>query len=306
MRARSLTVFLALATLAALTACGGREQTARATGEAAKGEIGGYAGDLAAPPAKAFELSPEQLDANVRYGTATDSKEEAPQPSEEEKAAIMESAKAEHEELEAKSKAKSKAAAKAEGDEHAGHDHLAPGEKREKPAIDKSGDEKWAEHDKPVAAWQTKHGVYYTELWPEAAPKTVQAIAKLVREKFYDDIVVHRVEPKFVIQFGDPQTKEVGARGPGVGSGGPGFTLPDEFSTTLKHERGILSMANTGRPNSQGSQMFVVLEPAPFLDGKYTIFGKVLDEGMKQVDKVAVGDIIEYAWMVKDLPADKR
>ena len=276
MRARSLTVFLALATLAALTACGGREQTARATGEAAKGEIGGYAGDLAAPPAKAFELSPEQLDAQEML------------------------------ELEAKSKAKSKAAAKAEGDEHAGHDHLAPGEKREKPAIDKSGDEKWAEHDKPVAAWQTKHGVYYTELWPEAAPKTVQAIAKLVREKFYDDIVVHRVEPKFVIQFGDPQTKEVGARGPGVGSGGPGFTLPDEFSTTLKHERGILSMANTGRPNSQGSQMFVVLEPAPFLDGKYTIFGKVLDEGMKQVDKVAVGDIIEYAWMVKDLPADKR
>ncbi|MBI5832604.1 MAG: peptidylprolyl isomerase [Armatimonadetes bacterium] len=153
---------------------------------------------------------------------------------------------------------------------------------------------------------QTKHGVIYMELWPETAPKTVKAICKLAREKFYDGIVIHRVEPGFVVQFGDPLTKQGGADAPGVGGGGPGFTIPAEFSKTLKHTKGILSMARTQDVNSAGSQMFIMLGDAPFLDGQYSIFGKVLGDAMAQVDKMAVGDGIEYLWVVRDLPEGKR
>jgi cyclophilin family peptidyl-prolyl cis-trans isomerase len=172
---------------------------------------------------------------------------------------------------------------------------------------DKSGDGRYKDHDQPVIAVQTRHGVVYAELWPDKAPQTVKAILGLVRRGFYDGIFVHRVVPGFVVQMGDPLTKGHGADAPGVGTGGPGFTIPAEFNDT-KHDRGIVSMARAADVNSAGSQFFICLsrEQCRNLDGKYTAFGKVLGDGMTQVDAMVRGDLLHHVWVVKDLPVAQR
>lgn len=127
----------------------------------------------------------------------------------------------------------------------------------------------------------TAKGTMEVALDAKAAPVTVNNFVFLAKERFYDGLTFHRVEPGFVIQGGDPN---------GDGSGGPGYTIPDEPSALL-HEDGAIAMAKTDEPNSAGSQFYVTLGAQPHLDGKYTVFGK-LTAGQDVPAKIAVGDVI--------------
>lgn len=126
-------------------------------------------------------------------------------------------------------------------------------------------------------------GIIKVELLPEFAPNTVNNFIALVKRGYYDGIIFHRVIENFMIQGGDPQ---------GIGVGGPGYHIKGEFSyngykaNTLKHSRGVISMARSMMPNSAGSQFFIMHKDAPHLDGQYAGFGKVV-EGMDVVDKIA-------------------
>jgi len=125
------------------------------------------------------------------------------------------------------------------------------------------------------ATLHTNHGAIAVELHDDDAPKTVENFLKLARDGFYDGVIFHRVIPDFMIQGGDPT---------GTGTGGPGYTFEDEFNDH-KIVRGALAMANAG-PNTNGSQFFIVTVPeASWLDGKHTVFGKVVT-GMETVDSI--------------------
>ncbi|HEX4717362.1 MAG TPA: peptidylprolyl isomerase [Thermoleophilaceae bacterium] len=131
-----------------------------------------------------------------------------------------------------------------------------------------------------TAVMHTNHGDITLELFDEDAPKTVDNFKKLVGDNFYDGVIFHRVIKDFMIQGGDPT---------GTGRGGPGYTFEDEINDN-KIVRGALAMANAG-PNTNGSQFFIVTtDAAPWLDGKHTVFGRVVD-GMEVVDKIEGGDI---------------
>ncbi len=124
-------------------------------------------------------------------------------------------------------------------------------------------------------------GVMKAELFPEAAPNTVNNFISLVRSGFYDGTVFHRVIPGFMIQGGDPE---------GSGMGGPGYCIKGEFAQNgfqndLVHERGVLSMARAMDPDSAGSQFFIMVDAAPHLDGGYAAFGRVV-EGMDTADAI--------------------
>jgi cyclophilin family peptidyl-prolyl cis-trans isomerase len=131
---------------------------------------------------------------------------------------------------------------------------------------------------------QTKFGEIAIEFFTEAAPKTVENFVNLAKSGFYDGLVFHRIVPGFVIQGGDPNTKSAANRNR-WGTGGPGWAVKAEFNKN-KHSRGALSMARAQDPNSAGSQFFIVLKDANFLDGQYTVFGRVI-AGMDAVDKIA-------------------
>jgi cyclophilin family peptidyl-prolyl cis-trans isomerase len=135
-----------------------------------------------------------------------------------------------------------------------------------------------------------KGGEVVLEFFPQDAPKHVENFVTLAKKKFYDGQRVHRVEPGFVVQFGDPQSKTKPMDDPSMGSGGPGYTIKAEFNSR-KFERGVLGMARSNDPDSAGSQIYIMLGPAPFLNGKYTAFGQVT-KGMDVVDKIRVGDRI--------------
>lgn len=131
---------------------------------------------------------------------------------------------------------------------------------------------------------ETNKGVIELELYPQQAPKTVNNFVFLAREGFYDGVSFHRVIDNFVIQGGDPT---------GTGSGGPGYTFEDEVKENpLIHERGSISMANAG-PNTNGSQFFIAHSPQPHLNGKHTVFGKVIN-GLDVVDSIREGDKMEH------------
>ena len=121
------------------------------------------------------------------------------------------------------------------------------------------------------------------ELYPEIAPNTVANFVSLASKGYYDGLIFHRVIPGFMIQGGDPT---------GTGMGGPGYTIKGEFArngyrvNTLRHTRGVISMARSGMPNSAGSQFFIMHADAPHLDGSYAAFGKVT-EGIETVDEIA-------------------
>jgi len=125
------------------------------------------------------------------------------------------------------------------------------------------------------ATMHTTHGAIALELFDEDAPKTVENFKRLAADGFYDGIIFHRIIPDFMIQGGCPQ---------GTGTGGPGYTFEDEINQH-KIIRGTLAMANAG-PNTNGSQFFLVTaEATPWLDGKHTAFGRVV-EGMDTVDQI--------------------
>lgn len=139
----------------------------------------------------------------------------------------------------------------------------------------------------------TVKGDIVFELLPDVAPVTVSNFVYLTSGGFYDGLTFHRVEKDpqpFVIQGGDPL---------GNGMGGPGYSIPAEFNG-VKHDRGMVAMARSMDPDSAGSQFYITLGPAYFLDNNYTVFGRVL-EGMDVVDQITVGDV-----MTKVVVEDKK
>lgn len=144
------------------------------------------------------------------------------------------------------------------------------------------------------------------ELYPDIAPETVKNFVTLVEKGFYDGVIFHRVIPGFMIQGGDPT---------GTGTGGPGYSIKGEFASNgvpnpLNHQRGVLSMARTGEPNSAGSQFFVMVADSPHLDGQYAAFGKII-EGMEAADKIVscktgFGDKPKEKQMMKKVTIEER
>ncbi|MCD8379458.1 MAG: peptidylprolyl isomerase [Lachnospiraceae bacterium] len=135
----------------------------------------------------------------------------------------------------------------------------------------------------PIVTITMENGdIMKAELYPEIAPTTVNNFISLIQKGFYDGLIFHRVIKGFMIQGGDPE---------GTGMGGPGYSIRGEFSqngypNSLKHVKGVLSMARSMMPNSAGSQFFIMHAPAPHLDGAYAAFGQVI-EGMDVIDKIA-------------------
>jgi peptidyl-prolyl cis-trans isomerase B (cyclophilin B) len=129
---------------------------------------------------------------------------------------------------------------------------------------------------KEVAVIKTTAGEMVLELWTDVAPKTVENFKTLAKKGFYDGTAFHRIIKGFMVQGGDPLTKDASASAR-YGSGGPGFSIPDEFHDRT-HDRGVISMAHSGAPNSGGSQFFICLDARATrqLDHKYAAFGKVI------------------------------
>lgn len=128
-----------------------------------------------------------------------------------------------------------------------------------------------------IAVFDTNMGEFEIELFEDKTPITTKNFIDLAQEGFYDGVIFHRIIDGFMIQGGDPT---------GTGMGGPGYTIEDEFTPELTHEsEGILSMANTGRPHTGGSQFFITLAATPWLDGHHTVFGKVI-KGMEVVREI--------------------
>jgi len=133
-----------------------------------------------------------------------------------------------------------------------------------------------------IANFDTDRGLIRVELAADKAPLTVANFVNLAQRGFYDGLKFHRVINDFMVQGGCPL---------GTGTGGPGYRFEDEANNGLRHERGVLSMANAG-PNTNGSQFFITHVPCGWLDGKHTVFGKVL-EGLDVVDSIKQGDTIK-------------
>lgn len=134
-----------------------------------------------------------------------------------------------------------------------------------------------------IAVFDTNMGEFEIELFEDKTPITTKNFIDLAQEGFYDGVIFHRIIDGFMIQGGDPT---------GTGMGGPGYTIEDEFTPELTHEsEGILSMANTGRPHTGGSQFFITLEATPWLDGHHTVFGKVVKgiEVVREIGHVKTG-----------------
>ena len=128
----------------------------------------------------------------------------------------------------------------------------------------------------PTVTLQTNLGTMRAEIFQDKAPTTAKNFLSLVNKGFYNGLTFHRVIPGFMIQGGCPK---------GNGTGGPGYTIPDEFHPSLKHDTpGILSMANAG-PNTGGSQFFITVAPTPWLNGKHAIFGKLIS-GQDVAEKI--------------------
>ena len=143
-----------------------------------------------------------------------------------------------------------------------------------------------------TATFDTDRGAIKVELLADKAPLTVANFVNLAKRGFYDGLTFHRVIPAFMIQGGCPK---------GTGTGGPGYKFEDETGNGVSHERGVLSMANAG-PNTNGSQFFITHIKTDWLDGKHTVFGKVL-EGLDVVDAVKQGDSIKSVTIAGDADA---
>ena len=140
-----------------------------------------------------------------------------------------------------------------------------------------------AEGKAPRAVITTKFGQMELVFFTELAPRHVESFLDLAQKGFYNGTIFHRVIPGFMIQGGDPNTKDPSKRHL-YGMGGPGYTLPAEFNR-IPHERGIVSAARSADPNSAGSQFFIMVGKAPSLDGQYTVFGEVV-KGIEVAEKI--------------------
>ena len=138
--------------------------------------------------------------------------------------------------------------------------------------------------EEQVAVVSTDKGIVVIELYSDAAPIAVENFTKLINQKFYDGLTFHRRVDDFVVQGGCPN---------GDGTGGPGWTITDEYTNPNQrpHLRGTVAMARTQAPNSSGSQFYICFKPQPYLDGNYTTFGSVV-QGMDVVDRLQVGDVM--------------
>ena len=149
----------------------------------------------------------------------------------------------------------------------------------------------------PIVTFTMANGdIIKAELYPDTAPVSVNNFISLIKAKFYDGLIFHRVIKGFMIQGGDPE---------GTGMGGPGYSIRGEFKQNgfdndLKHTEGVLSMARSMHPDSAGSQFFIMHKTSPHLDGAYAAFGKVT-EGMDVVDKIA-----ETATNYEDRPLEDQ
>jgi peptidyl-prolyl cis-trans isomerase B (cyclophilin B) len=140
------------------------------------------------------------------------------------------------------------------------------------------------EATQPRAVIETKFGEIELEFFADKAPGHVKNFLDLARKGFYDGTTFHRVIPGFMIQGGDPNTKDLNASRDRHGTGGPGYTIKAEFNDTA-HKRGVLSMARSQSPDSAGCQFFICVADANFLDRQYTAFGRVV-RGMEAADQV--------------------
>jgi len=145
------------------------------------------------------------------------------------------------------------------------------------------------DYKNPKVVIETDKGKIVFEVYLLDTPITAGNFLMLVKKGFYDGLIFHRVEPNYVVQGGDPE---------GTGYGGPDYTIPDEPSP-YKHLRGSVGMAKTPDPNSAGSQFYICLADLPKLDGKYTVFAKVI-EGMDVVDKIAIGDKMKKVYILEE------
>lgn len=136
-----------------------------------------------------------------------------------------------------------------------------------------------------TAVFETNQGTFTLELFTEQMPLTTGNFIKLAQEGFYDNTRFHRVIAGFMIQGGDPQSKDKNMQWR-WGTGGPGYTIPDEFAQGLSNTPGTIAMANAG-PNTGGSQFFINVAANTFLDGKHPVFGKVTT-GMDVVEKISL------------------
>jgi peptidyl-prolyl cis-trans isomerase B (cyclophilin B) len=144
-----------------------------------------------------------------------------------------------------------------------------------------------------IATIKTSRGTIRIKLHDDKTPKTVANFVKLANQGFYNGLKFHRVIANFMIQTGCPE---------GSGRGGPGYRFKDEFHPTLKHDGpGVLSMANAG-PNTNGSQFFITHVATPHLDGKHSVFGRVL-QGQDVVNAIRQGDIMESVTITDEEPA---
>jgi len=130
---------------------------------------------------------------------------------------------------------------------------------------------------------ETEHGDILIELYPDSAPNTVANFKALAGKGYYDGLTFHRIIAGFMAQGGDPE---------GTGTGGPGYKVKAEFNDR-KHVRGTVAMARSASPDSAGSQFYICFGPQPHLDGQYTIFGQVVEEGMDVVDQIKQGDVMD-------------
>ncbi len=141
-----------------------------------------------------------------------------------------------------------------------------------------------------VATIKTKKGTIRIQLHDKQVPKTVKNFEDLAKKGFYNGLTFHRVIPNFMIQGGDPD---------GTGCGGPGYQFADEFHPDLRHDGpGVLSMANAG-PNTNGSQFFITHVACPWLDGKHSVFGHVL-QGQDVVDAIKQGDVMDTVTVTEE------
>jgi peptidyl-prolyl cis-trans isomerase B (cyclophilin B) len=143
--------------------------------------------------------------------------------------------------------------------------------------------------DTEVAVISTPEGDMVVQFWDDAAPATIANFKKLAKDKFYDGTAFHRIIRGFMVQGGDPNTKDLNNEA-AYGSGGPKYTIQDE-KNKHKHERGVIAMANTGAPNSGGSQFYICLAPQPGLDrANYTTFGHLIkgDDVLEKIGNTPV------------------